>query len=129
MGASLIIERPSNPITLPEWQQVVSEVEGIRFSEESASATNPKTGEEITLKKLEGDAELYDDESGAWHPAIMWRERRGTASFNSGIVGRALFGDLEDPIWQCVSSVARRLSAQISGEGGEVYNLDTAKPE
>ncbi|GHC69138.1 hypothetical protein [Roseibacillus persicicus] len=129
MGYSLKIERPENPITLEQWSEVVGSTEGIRLAGSASNTlTNPLTGEVISLKSKEGDAEVFDSETGQWHSAIMWRDRNGTASFNSRIVAGATdYNDLTDSIWLCLASVAKKLSAQISGEEGELFDLDTAK--
>ena len=129
MAYSLTIERPDNPITLDEWRAAIDSTEGIRLATSDTHTTqSPATGAVIGLKAVEGDAEIFDQEDGQWHWAVTWHARRGTASFNARIVGRATsFNDLSDSIWTCLSTVAKKLTARIRGEEGEVFNLDTAK--
>ncbi|MCF6314314.1 MAG: hypothetical protein L3J39_17835 [Verrucomicrobiales bacterium] len=130
MGYSLYIGLPEEELDIEEWMEAVAATDGCRdASESSHTAINPKTGESLSLASAEGDVEIYDPEDGQWHGAILWSESRGKASFNSRAITRAINGDLSDPLWIIVRSLAMQLGAQISGEEGEVYDLDTAQPQ
>ena len=49
--------------------------------------------------------------------------------FNAAMVSDATGGDPQgDPLWAVIAALVKRLGAQISGEEGEVYDLDTAQP-
>ncbi|MCG8601135.1 MAG: hypothetical protein MI807_13410 [Verrucomicrobiales bacterium] len=130
MGYSLYIERENSPIPTEEWEAAVDATDGIRLaSRDKETVTNPKTGEAISIKMNTFDVELFLPEMDQWILAIMWSEDRGFGSFNArGISAATDFGDLDDPGWKAISSLARALSAQIRGEEGEVYNLDNAQP-
>ena len=89
---------------------------------------NPKTGETIGIKAAGGDAEVYLEDYEEWVPAILWRDTSGAATFRIDIVERAIISkDLTDPVWAALSSIAKQLSAQIRGEEGEIYDLDTGE--
>lgn len=130
MGYSLYIERSNSPIPTEEWKAAVESTEGLRLaSKEAETATNPKTGETISIKMEPCDVELYLPDADQWVMAIMWAGNRGSGSFNSrGVSAATDYGDIDDPGWKSISSLARTLGALIRGEEGEIYDLETAQP-
>jgi len=124
MAYDLHIERSGGtaqpPISLPEWSAAVAETEGVRpASGEAQTATNPKTGEVISIAARAGDAEVFFPDNGEWHSVFRWRGK--SAVFN----GRFKPGDASHPVWSVAVALASRLGAVICGDEGEVYDLKT----
>ena len=68
------------------------------------------------------DAEVYLPSEDEWVRALYWRKSK--VSVNGRFVE---FGDLTDPGWRAVSSLAQRLGAVIQGEEGEIYDSVTGR--
>jgi hypothetical protein len=123
MGYSLHIERGSasnaNPITINEWKSAVASVDGTRLKTGDNTISNPSTGEVIRIPGKEGEVEVYLQGEDLWIAAITWFE--GAATFRAPQVM-----DGTDPVWAAARKLATLLGAQICGDEGECYDLDTA---
>ena len=119
MAYTLKIERNGEEqIPLEEWLDAVEATEGIRpCAGEQHTARNPLSGATMSMPVRPGDVEIHDPSTDQWRFCVRWDG--GTPSFNARVVERALDGDLSDPVWQALHSVANKLSANIVGEEGE----------
>jgi len=121
MAYALHLERDANGIGLNEWKEAVAAVEGVRLCSGEHSITNPVTHEVITVPLRDGDAEVHFPENNNWRPAFHWF--KGRISFKA----MPLPAGGHDPIWQAATALALHLDARIRGDGGEIYDLKTAK--
>lgn len=130
MGYSIHIQHTDDEeLELEEWLAAVEQTDGCRVKQESGhTIVNPKTGEKITMGGSAGDAEIYDPDEEEWVPALHWYDGSGRVSINSRAIGDES-GCLVGPIWDVIRSLAMILGAQVSGDEGEVYNLETGSPE
>ena len=99
------------------WLDAVGQTDGVRLvSTEAKVSVNPATGEKIQIQGYPTDAEIFFSDEGAWFPALFWRGSRATinASFEPG--------DEDDPAWIVVSRLTQRLSGQLQGDEGEIYD-------
>lgn len=121
MAYDLHIER-EKPISLSEWRAAVSATDGVRLlTAQAHTITNPKTGEVVSIRARDGDAEVFFPADKKWYPVFRWRD--GSAGFTP----RFQPGDKSHPVWAASVSLARHLGATIRGDGGEVYDLETGK--
>lgn len=114
MGYEIHIERTPAP-TLDDWKAAVGETDGVRLNSAPAYATNPRTGEVISLDGADGDAEVYLD--GRWIPCFRWS--------NEGLVDFRATTDFDDPGSQLrtiARALAHRLNAVVRGDEGEYYD-------
>ena len=110
-------------LSLADWKQAVSAIEGARLREPRAlTARNPSTGAEVSILSGDGDVEVYFPAEDVWHLIFRWRA--GGAAFTVKFTP----GDLSHPAWATAVALASRLGAVISGEKGEVYDLQSGKP-
>jgi len=110
------------PIALEEWRAAVAVTEGVRlFSDKAHMATVPTTGQVIKVSANEGDAEVFFSSDDRWYPVFHWHE--GSAAFNA----RFEPGDASHPAWAAAVSLADRLGAEIRGDEGEAYDLQTGQ--
>jgi hypothetical protein len=117
MGADT--ESDPVPIPLPEWQAAISTTAGVRPAvEHAATATNPQTGDVISIELGEGAAEVFFPADAKWYPVFRWR--RGSVVFSA----RFEPGDLSHPAWAAAVALASRLGAAIRGDEGEIYFPD-----
>lgn len=131
MGYDLHIERKTteqasgpSPISLEEWKAALALTEGVRpLSARDVRATNPKTGQVISIGTRDGDAEVFWADENAWRPAFSWG--RGSIKFS----GHLTPGDRAHPVWAAAVLLAARLGAVIRGDEGEVYDLATGLPD
>jgi hypothetical protein len=127
---SLHIRRPTEdpnedptPISLEEWRAAVAVTEGVRlFSDKAYTATVPTTGEVIKIIATEGDAEVFFPSDDRWYPVFRWHE--GSAAFNARFFEP---GDASHPTWAAAVSLADRVGAEIRGDKGEAYDLQTGQ--
>src|SRR5882757_923814 len=128
MAYSLHIERAGDdpdskprPIPLMEWRAAALATKGVRlFAAQAHTATNPQTGEIISVRTNVDDVEVYFADDHRWHAAIYWHE--GSAA----IPARQLQpGDTSNPVWVAAVDLASYLGAVIRGDEGEVYDLQT----
>ena len=75
-------------------------------------ATNPKTGEAITVKASEGDVAMELD--GRWISVFRWR--------NGRVMFKASIQDPKDPVSVAAFALAEGLGATVRGEEGETYS-------
>ena len=121
------IIRPGGTITLDEWKAAVDYVDGVRLRSNDIPATNPHTGEVITVPHREGDAEIFFEDTRQSGPILTWRSRgyvvfRGTDDFVHD----------ESRVRLVIRALADRLNASVLGEGEKSTNLRstcTAKVE
>lgn len=79
-------------------------------------ASNPKTGEIITLRNTGGDAEVFFPKNAEWLRLFLWTPP-GQVSFRAP-------RDFELPtsdIRQLASKLAHALEASLIGDEGEIY--------
>jgi hypothetical protein len=121
MGYDLHIERTApTAISLEEWKEALSATKGVRpLADRAVRATNPKTGEAISIATRDGDAEVFWADEGNWRPAFSWH--RGSIKFS----GHLTPGDRAHPVWATAVLLAARLGAVIRGDDGEVYDLES----
>ena len=113
----------SVPIPFEDWKSAVLATQGVRLCTSGThTATNPKTGEIISILRRDGDAEVYFPGEQAWHAVFRWHA--GSASF----AVRFEPGNLAHPVWATAAALASRLGVVIRGDGGEIYDLQTGKP-
>jgi hypothetical protein len=124
MAYELKIERDGDAeITLEEWHAAVEAVSGIRIClGEQHASINPLSGAIMSMPVEPGDVEIHDPSTGRWEFCVRWYG--GTPTFNARVIERALDGDLSDPAWLALRSVANNLNAAIVGEEGELYGED-----
>lgn len=123
MTYSLFIERENRPISLAEWKHAVEAIDGVRLHSGGIEATNPNTGEVISIKGQEGDVGVNFQSQGLleigtkseWIPAIHFHEGRGTFKATPDIENPA------NPVHAAAVRLAKALEASIRGEEGEVY--------
>ena len=120
MGYEIRIERLGDDgeptgenITLEQWNAVISEFEGLSAGESAISATNPGTGEVVSIGGLQGVAEMMIGQESI--PVFRWS--RGTISLSPP----ASFDQANDPVRQMAIKIAAALAARVVGEEGEFY--------
>jgi hypothetical protein len=84
------------------------------------SATNPATGEVITVDGYDGDVAMRL--ADGWVKVFHFFE--GRVSFKAGVVR---VDDPKDPILQTAFALARLLRAKIVGDEGEEYTSPVPK--
>ena len=122
MPYSLHLERKDRKISLSEWRAAVEATDGVRLhNADTHSATNPKTGENITVRAKGGDAEVFFPDSGRWHWVFLW------SSSKAVFAARFVPSETSDPAWRAAVALAKRLGATIRGDQGEMYDLKTGR--
>ena len=121
MAYYLHIERADEqPIALSEWQAAINATEGVRlFAAAAHTGINQKTGEVVSLRADEGDAEVYFPESGEWGSAFRWREDSAVFAPRVDTI------DPSHPTWRVAVALATLLGAGIRGDDGEAYDFAT----
>jgi hypothetical protein len=115
-------EGEATPIPLEDWKAALSSTEGVRLCPPGADTiTNPKTGETINIPRGDGDAEVYFPDDQAWHSVFRWC--KGAAHVNA----RFDPGDSSHPVWRAAAALASHLGAEIRGDDGERYDLQTGE--
>jgi hypothetical protein len=71
---ALLVTRPDAAIALSEWIAIVDEDDTLRLRVEPYVAINPRTGEKISIKPGDADAEIQIN--GEWLPFLHQRRRR-----------------------------------------------------
>jgi len=115
MGYELHFEREP-VITLEEWKAGVSGVAHVRLNADGASATNPKTGEVISIGGVDGDAEI--EVGNRWQPFFRWRDR--------GWITFGYVDDFDNPdsrVRQLIARLSGLLEAKVVDDEGEVHNV------
>jgi hypothetical protein len=102
------------PIALDEWKAAVGSTDGVQLNSSDVSMTNPISGEVITVRGVDGDADLMVDDG--WRPCFRWRAT-GSVTFKAG----PDFDDACSPVRVAARKLARQLSANVEGEEGETY--------
>ena len=116
MAYEIHITGKEEVISIEEWKDAISAVEGVRLSKGETSITNPKTGEVLTIGGGSPlDVEILDVESNDWVKCLYWRA--GRASINA----RFDLEDTNDPFRRALGALASHLSAEIVGDEGEKY--------
>lgn len=108
------------PISLDEWLAAAQATPGVRLSSKAEHRLGPP-GHELVLRAREGDAELRA-ENGEFFPAFRWSE--GAITFSSRCVDSF---DRSDPGWAAAVALAHQLDAEIVGDEGERYDLETGE--
>ena len=105
MPQELYIDNPDGSVfSLAEWETAVEKTDKVRL-ETSLEDTN------FTFE----DAEIFDEETGQWHPALRWSQHH--VAFNARTVH--FFSD-QDPIWKTITTLADNLGAKIRDEEGNI---------
>lgn len=104
------------PVDMGEWIEAVSAVSGVRLASSDQTALNPVTGDSIVINSDGADAELYDEQQGAWLPVFRW-SKPGWVSFNAPTD----FDEVTSHVRMVASDLARNLGADIVGDEGESY--------
>jgi len=112
-GYFIHIERET-PISLDEWQAVVSEEELVRISDKDVVGINPITKEEIKISMPEGSAEVYFLDSKEWLSVFTFGR---TIYFNAPIE----WEQKDTYIRLLVFRLAKKLNAKVIGDEGEEY--------
>ena len=102
------------PISLPEWTEVVARVEGVRMAHGDACAINPLTEDRIVIPNRGGDVELFRPDCQQWMRALWWTPE-GTVRFAAPATD-------EDPVVQTAKVLAAQLEARVVDDDGRVYN-------
>ena len=110
---TIYIEREP-PITLAEWIDLARARAYLRLREEDHSLQNPRTGEVITIGRIEGETELRVGDT--WVPCFRWR-RSGTIAFDAP----RDFDESASPVRRVALELARSLNARLVGQEGEEY--------
>ena len=122
MAYDLHIERAGEqPLTLNEWLAAVGATEGLRlFAAAARTVTNPQTGEVISIRASEGDAEvLFPD--GERRSVFRWRGQSAVFAVRFDPT------ETSHPVWRAAVSLATHLEAVIRGDEGEVYDFQTGE--
>lgn len=122
MAYAIHMEREPE-IKLEEWIEAVNSTEGCRINNEGVSAINPNTGEEIHISGNEGDVEVLFQtkcflgfgKKNSWEMCITFFEGRASFKATEDIEST------ENPVRVVISKLARKLSAKVVGDEGEVY--------
>lgn len=122
MAYELHIEKPGGSISLEEWASAVADISGLRLCSARPTAVNPKTGEIISLA-LKDWAELYSSKDEEWHLVFYWSHGRISFKITSWQKKKP------DDVWLAATALARRLSAVVCGDEGEIYSHDTKKTD
>jgi len=120
MSYLIFIERHAEePITVVEWDKAVSLAPLFRLrSADTATLTNPQTGETIARDSGSHDAAYFDTTSDTWHPALTWDAEGGRAMTRA----TRTFDNPNDPYRRALVNLAATLSASVVGQEGEVYD-------
>jgi hypothetical protein len=111
-------------IPLADWKKAVSTIEGIRLRPPRVlTGKNPKTGAEVCILSGDGNVEVYFPAERVWHLVFRWSG--GRPSFTVKFTP----GDLSHPAWAAAVALASSLGVVIRGEKGEIYDLQTGKPD
>ena len=123
MAYTLHIER--NPtISLEEWREAISSIEGVKIDNSDFEVVNPKTGEVISMGTSKGgDVAILFESKGflgfgknqTWEKCISFENGKG--SFNAK-------GDIESSsnlLHRAAAEIAAKLAAKIIGDEGEEY--------
>lgn len=112
----------AEPPPFAEWTAAVAAVPGTRLYEGSVySATNPMTGDTISMHVAAGSAEVFFPDKKAWHLVFIRHPGSGSVSFDVHFEP----GDQNSPVWMAAVALASQLGARISGDEGEFYDLQT----
>src|SRR3954451_18905137 len=89
-------------IPLQEWRAAVQATKGVRlFATQAHTATNPQTGEIISVRANADDVEVYFADDDRWHAAIYWHKS------SAAIPARQLQpGDTSNPVWVAAVDLA-----------------------
>jgi hypothetical protein len=102
------IERAGSAITLQEWNAVIAKYPNLRHHDGHISATNPNTGEVISLQLGSGSVEMLLGSS--WVPAFRWHN------------GSVTFEPLDDEVISFAKRLAADLSANVVTDEGELLD-------
>ena len=124
MAYELHIERHEQDISLEEWLSALETVAGVREKTEDTVGINPKTGEEIRIGRVDGDAEVLFARRGflgfgrheEWCSAFRFSHGRATFKATKEIDSAA------NPVRKAAARLAVVLKATIVGDEGEQYD-------
>ena len=124
MAYSLHIERENNPITLDEWIDAVSKVQGAKIDSSKSVGINPKTGQEISISGNPGDVSILFVSKGflCFSKSKEWVK---SISFFDGIASFKATEEIDspdNPVRIVASKLSILLSAHIRGDEGETYD-------
>jgi hypothetical protein len=102
-------------ITLDEWVEAVSSLEGVRLAAGDYSVTLPETGQTFTLRNNGGDAEMLLPHAGVWQRVFRWDDDGVTFVMTQD------FSDARCHLRSVARHLAEALQASVCGEEGEFY--------
>jgi hypothetical protein len=105
VSIAVIVTRQDAPISLSEWLRLVDEDDDLRLRVEPYVAFNSRTGERISIKAGEADAEIQIN--GQWHPFLRFCDGDLTTKYVHE------FDDPENAKRRKIAAVGRRLGALI----------------
>ena len=114
MSYDICIERDP-PFDLAEWTRAIEATDGVRLNAADVAATNPQTGEVISVGRQRGDADICID--AAWYPCFRWRES-GSVVFKAPLD----WEEKHSVVRKVARVLVRRLRACLIGDGGEEYD-------
>ena len=112
MAYGLHIKR-DQPIELEEWRSVVLNNSLLRLDETDSTSTNPRTGENISIRGQAGGVAVNSGDQ--WTKVFQWR--KGQISFNAPQSTLR-----NNPVMAIALGLAASLSASIVGDEGEPYD-------
>jgi hypothetical protein len=119
VGYEIHIDRDP-PISLDEWKKGVASFPNLRLNSSPTVATNPNTGETITMNERDGCvAILIGDE---WRKVFRFFD--GCVNFYARVVD---LKNLDDPTAKAAFELAHILEAKVVGDEGEEYTRPSRK--
>ena len=114
---SPMFEPTGEPIELGEWLRFVANDARLRLRSQPATATNPKTGEAVSIPAMPGQTELEvgRNDDGKWVPFLGHRRGELVMRFSDDMNRPG------DPAREKVAEVARALGARIVTDAAEEF--------
>lgn len=127
MGYDLHIER-DEPITANEWRAAVAAAPALlRLSSGNPTATNPETGQVISMARTSLDAEVWFDADQTWQPVFHVFDDPGDdeegdePGLRISVSGRLY---KRASVLAALRHLVHALAADVVGDEGEPYDLD-----
>ena len=116
MSVEVLVERHDEgnaptPIDIGEWKEILEADPQLRMHAEAYHAIHPTTGEQLTIRAGEADAEIHVD--GKWLPFL--RFRRGALM----IKYQSEFENPENELRKKIAQIARQLRAVVTSDASD----------
>ena len=116
MSVQILVERRDEgtepaPIEIDEWSGILEADSQLRRRTAAYVAINPKTGERLSIRAGEADAEIYVD--GKWLAFLR---------FHGGALMIKYQAEFEDPaneLRKKIANIARQLHAVVTSDAGD----------